>query len=435
MGQYYKIINTTKKEFMRSNGGVKLMEFSWEPNGVCLALKSLMLGRWKNDQVLVVGDYAHDDPRYVDHFKEIVSMDPILKEIGERNYKDSLDNQAISAKGGHPYSVPEEEKYNLYSIFDEDYSDLGIKQLKLSKNKLAINFTAYNHTKKQYFNSNEGCFEALNFVVESDEYRLMRVDPLNLLLAVGNGLGGGDYREVDDEDYHLVGSWAFDQIELVDAKKDPHLVGYTKINPAFSDHSYNDTYGMDELPEWLQNKRSGKISDLTHEQLASLNEMSFFSYIWLKDNVELPCDFSSAYFNGDPITDIYKEMIGLSERQWSILKGSVLFSNFVITADKNGDGVYLGFTLAGQMSETSSLSCKIFSFETGEVKNALIDYLSFLSDERVEDAIYKSINGELLGQIDAEIGKAIKHLYEENLNLKKLVSSLSFSEEHNSERD
>jgi len=131
MGQYYKIINTTKKEFLRSNGGVKLMEFSWEPNDVCLTLKSLMLGRWKNDQVLIVGDYAHDDTRYVARFKEIVSNDPVLKQIGERNYKDSLDNQAVSAKGGHPYFVPEEEKYNLYSIFDEDYSGLGIKELKM----------------------------------------------------------------------------------------------------------------------------------------------------------------------------------------------------------------------------------------------------------------------------------------------------------------
>jgi hypothetical protein len=84
MGQYYKIVNLTKNEFLDPSvfgEGLKLLEFGCDSNGVLTALAVLLAnsndrgggdlhgvpedfpiqaGRWAGNEIVVAGDYAKD---------------------------------------------------------------------------------------------------------------------------------------------------------------------------------------------------------------------------------------------------------------------------------------------------------------------------------------------------------------------------------------
>jgi len=84
MGQYYKIVNIKKKQYIRPStfgDGSKLMEFSMSANGVLAGLAILLadgngrgggdlhsendiIGSWSGDNIVVAGDYA-DEGKFV----------------------------------------------------------------------------------------------------------------------------------------------------------------------------------------------------------------------------------------------------------------------------------------------------------------------------------------------------------------------------------
>ena len=84
MGQYYKIVNIKKKQYITPHifgDGSKLMEFSMSANGVLAGLAILLadgngrgggdlhstnqiVGSWAGDNIVVTGDYA-DDGKFV----------------------------------------------------------------------------------------------------------------------------------------------------------------------------------------------------------------------------------------------------------------------------------------------------------------------------------------------------------------------------------
>jgi len=84
MGQYYKIVNIKKKQYITPHtfgDGAKLMEFSMSANGVLAGLAILLadgngrgggdlhsendiVGSWAGDNIVVAGDYA-DDGKFV----------------------------------------------------------------------------------------------------------------------------------------------------------------------------------------------------------------------------------------------------------------------------------------------------------------------------------------------------------------------------------
>ena len=84
MGQYYKIVNVKKKQYITPHtfgDGAKLMEFSMSANGVLAGLAILLadgngrgggdlnsentiVGSWAGDNIVVAGDYA-DDGKWV----------------------------------------------------------------------------------------------------------------------------------------------------------------------------------------------------------------------------------------------------------------------------------------------------------------------------------------------------------------------------------
>lgn len=79
MGQYHRIVNLTKGEYLyphRFNDGLKLMEFGCSATGTMLGLALLLardngrgggdapvhpvIGRWAGDKIAIVGDYGDD---------------------------------------------------------------------------------------------------------------------------------------------------------------------------------------------------------------------------------------------------------------------------------------------------------------------------------------------------------------------------------------
>jgi hypothetical protein len=102
MGQYHKLYNLDKKEYVHGhniNNGLKLMEqCGWDKStatGLWLllansngrgggdALKHAMVGRWAGDRILVQGDYAEETDSAFLTEEEIESFTDISSQIKE----------------------------------------------------------------------------------------------------------------------------------------------------------------------------------------------------------------------------------------------------------------------------------------------------------------------------------------------------------------
>lgn len=171
MGQYYKPViladnKKTIKAFLYSwdySNGNKLMEHSWQGNNFVGAFETLI---HKNPQRVVwAGDYAD------------------VCKGRKTNVHERCDKN-------------EKLKLNLDFVLDVRQSRYVI-----------------NHSKKLFVDKAHTLKGAWN----------MKIHPLPLLTAEGNGEGGGDYR--GDDPNGLIGSWARDLIS-VDGSKPK---GYTEI--------------------------------------------------------------------------------------------------------------------------------------------------------------------------------------------------------------
>ena len=94
MGQYYKIVNIKKKQYISPHtfgDGSKLMEFSMSANGVLAGLSILLadgngrgggdlnsdnpiVGSWAGDNIVITGDYADDGKFVKDTDKNLYSV-------------------------------------------------------------------------------------------------------------------------------------------------------------------------------------------------------------------------------------------------------------------------------------------------------------------------------------------------------------------------
>jgi len=156
MGQYYKSINLDNKQWMQSQGCIKLTEHSWIGNEFVGNIMNLMLpgGLWFKKRIVWVGDYYGDKDNEIDHYKQA-------------------------------------------GISDEIVSKIFMDEKTQKKTKLI------NHTKKLYVRYDE---------IPANNYRWF-VNPLPILTALGNGRGGGDYCD-DQPDYDKVGRWAGDILSI-----------------------------------------------------------------------------------------------------------------------------------------------------------------------------------------------------------------------------
>lgn len=187
MGQYYKAIvlgpkSLTKKELIRLwmspyayGNGSKLMEHSYIGNSYVESFEFLLSpeGRAYMSRVVWAGDYADEEP--------------------------------VPTGTQEPKQDEEKEAQNLYSLAADDESDETIGNLLLQPPKRSTTKYRYivNHDKKQYVDKQK--------VKPDAEHHELRIHPLPLLTAEGNGRGGGDFRGRDED---KVGIWARDVISV-----------------------------------------------------------------------------------------------------------------------------------------------------------------------------------------------------------------------------
>lgn len=188
MGQYYRIITRNASGttvFDRSIKGdpdyvgAKLMEHSWWGNRFCKALAATIVDN--PTKVCWCGDYAEEE-----------ECQPL----------------------GFAFS----------DVWGSDEKDADAVAIDPAPADFSLDSYAYlvNHDKNQFVD-----LAKYHAACTEDGWCVF---PLSILTALGNGRGGGDYHR-DDE---LVGSWAFDTVEITsDSSK---IAGFDEIEPVFIDN-------------------------------------------------------------------------------------------------------------------------------------------------------------------------------------------------------
>lgn len=103
------------------------------------------------------------------------------------------------------YAEPED--FNWNEAFENAHSDDAKENLKYNGFRLEGKLFV-NHTKKM--------------IIDLDDYKEllkeqdMIISPIPLLTAVGNDKGGGDFHKGNGVGYELIGTWAWDEIEITD---------------------------------------------------------------------------------------------------------------------------------------------------------------------------------------------------------------------------
>lgn len=195
MGQYYVIANFDKKEYIAPHDldcGAKLMETCYSviedgnlySNGYVATFVHLLKGRWKNDKVAVIGDYADINFAYDNDFKASMPeacafVNSLYENIGE------LSNDSVGSQFSNILDYIESNFKKLTKLKDKNYHDKPIPRYLI------------NTKRKEYYD-----------LEKMPELDTLRIVPLTLLLAIGNGLGGGDYRTEDCPGLkNSIGSW------------------------------------------------------------------------------------------------------------------------------------------------------------------------------------------------------------------------------------
>ena len=141
MGQYFKVVNTTKKQVMiphNFGSGAKLMEFSSDGMGIMQGLAILLadgnnrgggdlrsdnpiIGSWAGDNIVVTGDYA-DEGKFCD------SLTTNLYEVSESFYDVSFDViEALCEDSWWKQNYFNDWKQYNFEDYNEDRQEFRIK--------------------------------------------------------------------------------------------------------------------------------------------------------------------------------------------------------------------------------------------------------------------------------------------------------------------
>lgn len=248
MGQYYnveqryKYINIDKRIIVCANYGLELYKHSWlGNNSVVIPIKQLVKTEWQGDRVIQLGDcvdgMAASTELREEHLKFIKK---IKKEVGMTNDQSLYwDNVADEGETFKKYTLKELfDSYDLKLEYDAEYMPVTFneKGQKCSCDQFRY---LYNTKRKEYVDS----FKILPSYVEEykSEINFVKLDAYSLLIAIGNGLGGGDYFGPDE---NLVGLWASTSDSIIISEKSPkeyaeensEVENYTELVPLFCEH-------------------------------------------------------------------------------------------------------------------------------------------------------------------------------------------------------
>lgn len=248
MGQYYnveqryKYINIDKRIIVCANYGLELCKHSWlGNNSVVIPIKQLVKTEWQGDRVIQLGDcvdgMATSTELREEHLKFIKK---IKKEVGMTNDQSLYwDNVADEGETFKKYTLKELfDSYDLKLEYDAEYMPVTFneKGQKCSCDQFRY---LYNTKRKEYVDS----FKILPSYVDiyKSEILFTKLDAYSLLIAIGNGLGGGDYFGPDE---NLVGLWASTSDSIIISEKSPkeyaeensEVENYTELVPLFCEH-------------------------------------------------------------------------------------------------------------------------------------------------------------------------------------------------------
>lgn len=240
MGQYYnveqryKYINIDKRIIVCANYGLELCKHSWlGNNSVVIPIKQLVKTEWQGDRVIQLGDcvdgMAASTELREEHLKFIKK---IKKEVGMTNDQSLYwDNVADEGETFKKYTLKELfDSYDLKLEYDAEYMPVTFneKGQKCSCDQFRY---LYNTKRKEYVDS----FKILPSYVDiyKSEILFTKLDAYSLLIAIGNGLGGGDYFGPDE---NLVGLWASTSDSIIISEKSPKVENYTELVPLFCEH-------------------------------------------------------------------------------------------------------------------------------------------------------------------------------------------------------
>lgn len=202
MGQYFKVVNLTKKQVIspRSFGaGIKIMEHSWTENNMMAFVEKAMSYNgavlngeninWCNDKVVWVGDYSNGQ-----FFFNLLQNECLFTNLYE-----FVSDTEMQSKTGIIFE-------ELVNINDEDFTSQ-------ERYKYIMNTT-----KGEYVNL---------YKLPKPTPDAWIIHPLSLLTQDITGSGGGDYDGESGREY--LGRWYGDNIMAVNS------VGtlYSEIKPNF----------------------------------------------------------------------------------------------------------------------------------------------------------------------------------------------------------
>ena len=193
MGQYYRIVNLDKRETLdpfKFGNGMKLIESCYVGNAYVDAITYLMTNDWHGDTVLFCGDYAWDSRGSADKtLRELAEEDPYQAAgaFADRSgdFASTRGNKVLRELApGRWGEVPVEGTFRIDAghyryVVDET---LGVYY---DREKAPVAWVGW----------------------WKGEPVITRTDPLTIFMAVGNGLGCGDYGD-DRPNALQAGSWA-----------------------------------------------------------------------------------------------------------------------------------------------------------------------------------------------------------------------------------
>lgn len=231
MGQYYRIANLDKRETLdpfKFGSALKLTESCYVGNDYVDAITYLLANDWHGDRVLFCGDYAWDEEvgfSAAGRLRALAESDPYEAAKG---FLDRSGDFA-SARGNEVYREVEPGRYGKVPIVGTFHIDAG-------HYRYVADETA------GVFYDREKAPVAFVGEWEGEPY-ITRTDPLTIFMAIGNGLGGGDYHGGNAVNVGLVGSWAGHIITASDVPP----VGFTEIECPFDENGVLLTAPDDEI--------------------------------------------------------------------------------------------------------------------------------------------------------------------------------------------
>lgn len=202
MGQYYNLVNVDKQITVEHNfkyGGTKLLEYSYLNNLHAIYLRQKLNKAWRGDRILHIGDYCGA--------KDKTTTEKTIKKMVKEGVLKTDNNKTQSV------ILPEKE-IKMELNHEKDYRYIC------------------NIDKKECIDIERTIPEIIYADIDKDGKKCVigsrRIDPLLLLIACGNGQGGGDYPE-DCVNYDKVGYWAGDHLFSTNNTsdlKEYHVVDY-----------------------------------------------------------------------------------------------------------------------------------------------------------------------------------------------------------------